>query len=142
MTEWHDAAITAPGAASETAVRDAERALRVRLPIDFLAVAREHQGAAPAPAKVTLPDGSVTGVAHLLHFEDEPGFTNIVARRFPVAEVLDKGIIPFAEDVGGDLFCFNYRQDPERPSVVYWSVDTGAVPLASDFTAFVAALHD
>ena len=142
MIEWHDGAIPAPQPASDGAVRDAERALRVRLPVDFLEVARVHQGAAPVPARIDLPDGAVTSVVHLLHFADVPGFTNITARIFPVAGVIDKGVIPFAEDVGGDLFCFNYRETPETPSVAYWSVDTGLLPLAPNFTKFVEMLHD
>lgn len=139
---WRDSLIVDPPAASDAAVREAERSLRVGLPADFLEVARVHQGATPVPAKVTLPDGAVTSVKNLLHFEDEPGMRNIVHRRFPVLDVLDKGIIPFAEDIGDDLFCFNYRKDPYDPSVVFWSVDTGAVLLAPDFDSFVAMLHD
>ena len=139
---WNDSLIPDPPVADDAAVREAERALRVRLPPEFLAIARTRQGSRPAPGAVTLPDGSVTAVKNLLHFEEEPGIRNIVHRRFPVMSVLAKGIIPFAEDIGDDLFCFNYRKDPYHPSVVFWSVDTGSVHLADDFDAFVAMLHD
>ncbi len=139
---WNDSLIVDPPEASDAAVREAERALRVRLPAEFLAIARLRQGSRPAPNAVTLPDGSVTAVKNLLHFEEEPGIRNIVHRRFPVMDVLAKGIIPFAEDIGDDLFCFNYRKVPDHPSVAYWSVDTGTVHLAGDFDAFVGMLHD
>ena len=139
MVSWQPGDIAEPRPAPDSAVREAERVLRVRLPGDFLAVAAVHQGATPAPAKFDLPDGSISAVAHLLHFE--PGFGNIVTRRFPVEPVLEKGIIPFAEDVGGDLLCFNYRNTPDNPSVVFWSVDGGSVELAPSFTVFVDALH-
>lgn len=142
VVTWHDSLIPNPALASDAAVRNAERALRVRFPADFLAVARVHQGAVPNPADITLPDGAVTAVKNLLHFEDEPGMWNIIARRFPVEGVLEKGVIPFAEDIGDDLFCFNYRQTPDAPTVVFWGVDTGMVPLAASFTEFVALLHD
>src|SRR4051812_25715336 len=138
MVIWNDGVISNPSPASDAAVREAERALRVRFPADFLAVARLHQGAEPTPQKITLPDGAITAVKNLLHFEAEFGTRNIVARRFPVEQVLAKGIIPFAEDIGDDLFCFNYRKTPDTPTVVFWSVDTGVVPLAASFTAFVA----
>ena len=114
MVTWKDDLIPNPAPASDEAVRRAERALRVRFPADFLAVARARQGAAPVPNGITLPDGSVTGVHHLLHFAEEPAMRNIVARRFPVEGVLPKGVIPFAEDIGGDLFCFNHRKNPRR----------------------------
>ncbi|MFC5063590.1 SMI1/KNR4 family protein [Actinomycetospora atypica] len=126
--------------AGDAVVREHEDRLRVDLPRDFLAVAQHRQGAAPHPAKVTLPDGSATAVARLLHFGE--GFGNIVTRGFPLEGVLDKGVIPFAEDVGGDVFCFSFREDYDRPPVVFWTVDHGAVRLADDFTAFVAMLHD
>ncbi len=142
MVTWRDGAIPNPRAASDDAVRNAEKALRVPLPADFLAVARTRQGAAPEPAGVDLPNGFRTDVDCLLHFEDSPFVSNILAARFPVLKVLPKGVIPFARDVGGDLFCFNYREDYDAPSVVFWSVDTGMVPLAANFTGFLAMLHD
>ncbi len=142
MVTWQAGVSPNPSVASDAAVRAAERALRIRFPADLLAVARVQQGAVPTPAKITLPDGAVTAVKHLLHFAEEPGMQNIVARQFPVANVLDKGVIPFAEDIGDDLFCFNYRETPDTPSVVFWSVDSGIIPLAASFTEFVALLHE
>jgi len=50
-------------------------------------------------------------------------------------------IIPFAEDTGGDLFCFDYRKSAETPSVVFWSAGTGIIAIAPDFTTFLDALH-
>lgn len=142
MVTWQDGAIASPRPATEDELRAAERALRVPFPADFRAVAQAHPGAAPVPAKVDLPDGSVTSVAHLLHVLPEPGFSNIVGRMFPVAAVLKKGVIPFAEDIGGDLFCFSYRADFDHPPVGYWSVDTGFVRLAASFTEFIDSLHE
>lgn len=129
---------TALPPASDAVVREHEDALRVDLPRDFLAVAQYRQGASPVPAAVTLPNGFVTAVDQLLHFED--GFNNIVTRRFPLESVLEKGVIPFAEDIGGDVYCFSYRDDHDHPPVVFWSVDWGTLPLASSFTTFVDSL--
>lgn len=142
MVDWQDGAIIDPAPATDEQVRAAERALRVRFPADFLAVAQPHPGAAPVPATFDLPDGSSSAVAHLLHFADEPFFTNIVARRFPVEGVIPKGVIPFAEDVGGDLICFDHRTDYDAPPIAFWSVDTGRIRLAGTFTEFVALLRD
>ena len=142
MVTWVDGAIADPSPAADAAVRGAEDALRVDLPPDFLAVARVHQGATPQPDGIALPNGFTTGVAHLLHFEEAPFVSNIVAARFPVAESLDKGVIPFAADIGGGLFCFSYRKDYDHPPVVHWSADWGELPLAASFTDFVALLRD
>ena len=126
--------------ASDDVVRAHEDVLRVDLPRDFLAIAQRRQGASPEPAGVTLPNGFVTAVDQLLHFEE--GFRNIVTRRFPLETVLDKGVIPFADDIGGGVYCFSYRDDYDRPPVVFWSVGWGALPLAPSFTAFLDTLHD
>lgn len=139
---WVDGAIPNPPPAAKEAVRLAQNQLRVDFPADFLAVAKDHQGAAPQPAKIALPNGFTTAVAHLFHFESTPFISNIVGAWLPVQKVLDKGIIPFAADVGGDLFCFSYRQDYDNPPVVFWGVDFGVVPLAPSFTEFVALLRD
>ena len=138
--EWVDAAILAPEPAAADMVRNAERQLRVRLPLDFLEVAGLRQGARPEPGLIQLPDGSTVSVGCLLHFEQEPFYQNIVARLFPLRGVLQKGIIPFAEDIGGDVSCFNYRKDPEHPTVLYWGVDTGPIHLAESFTDWVGLL--
>ncbi|AGZ45157.1 SMI1/KNR4 family protein [Actinoplanes friuliensis] len=141
MTNWVDGAIDDPRPASDTAVRQAEDELEVSLPSEFLAVARVHQGAAPVPAGIDLPNGFSTAVDHLLHFEDSPFVSNIVAAIFPLLDVLDEGIIPFAADVGGDFFCFDYRADTNHPSIAFWSVDWGVVPLAPNFATFLDMLR-
>ena len=142
MVEWVDALIPQPPQVTPDAIRAAEEQLDVRFPSDFLDVVRVHQGAQPVPNHITIPDFGGTAVAHLLHFQDAPGHTNIVARRFPLDDAMEDGVIPFAEDVGDDLFCFDYRRNPARPSVVFWSVDTGPLHLADSFTDFLDILYE
>ncbi len=76
---WVDGAIADPRPASDTAVRQAQGDLEVDLPSEFLAVAQIQQGAAPVPAGIDLPNGFGTAVDHLLHFEDSPFVSNIIA---------------------------------------------------------------
>ena len=58
---------------------------------------------------------------------------------------LPEGIIPFAEDGGGDQICLDYRQGRRQPRVVYWSheeeKDQSIFPLADSFTEFLAMLE-
>ena len=142
MLTWTDGAIADPAPATDAQVLAAEDALRVDLPSDFLVIARQHQGARPVPSGVRLPNGFGTAVQHLLHFEDAPFASNILAGGFPFEGVLPRGIILFAHDVGGELFCFNYRDNYDAPSVAFWSTDWGLVPLAPSFGAFLELLHD
>jgi hypothetical protein len=142
MVQWIDRVISNPAPARPEVIRAAEDELRVPLPADFMAIAAHHQGAAPEPAGIVLPNGWETAVDCLFHFEDSPFTSNILAAGFPYEGVLDKGIIPFARDTGGDLFCFNYREDYDNPSVVFFSTDTGMLPLAASFTDFIGMLRD
>lgn len=141
MVTWVDGFISGPVPATDAEVRAVEDELRVDLPADFLAVARVHQGARPQPSGIQLPNGFGTAVEGLLHFGDSPFTSNITAAWWARQDGLDKGVIPFALDVGHDVFCFSYREDYDRPPVVFWSVDWGAVPLAPSFTAFLDLLQ-
>jgi hypothetical protein len=135
MVDWVDGAIDDPRPASDAAVRQAQDELEVKLPSEFLAVAQIHQGAAPVPAAIDLPNGFSTAVDHLLHFEDSPFVSNIVAAIFPLLDVLDEGIIPFAADAGGDFW--------RRPSPASWTCcttrDGAAEPGSSCWRALAAA---
>ena len=139
---WEHDLIADPPAASDQAVREAERALGVRFPADFLAVVRHHQGAAPVPDGISLPNGAVTGMKALLHFEAAPAARNIVNRRFFAQDGLPEGVVPFAEDIGDDLFCFDYRQQPDAPTICFCGVGTRPILIAPSLTAFLAMLHD
>ena len=88
-----------------------------------------------------MPGFGGTAVSHLLHFQADHRAA-LVSRIFPVADVLEKGVIPFAEDIGGDLFCFSYRADYDAPPVLFWSASTGPILLAASFADFLAMLRD
>lgn len=141
MVEWVNDTIDAMPPATDAEVAAAEETLGVRFPADYLAVARAHQGAGPVPQRVDLPNGFVVGVDYLLPFSDSAGIHGIVARRFPLEDVIAPTVIPFAEDTGGDLFCFDFGKSASNPPVGFWSTDTGLVELAPDFTSFVASLR-
>ena len=105
-------------------------------------------GRADAPRPVpnglpgfTLPNGFGEGIEHLPHFE-EGSFSSVTGRIFPLQGVLPKGVIPFAEALGGNVLCFNYRGNYDNPTVEFWGVDTGPVPMASSFTDLLSKLHE
>lgn len=142
LVEWVPAAVpSAPRAMAEQVIAAYRAIGHWPFPEDFLDVAAERQGVCPVPGAFDLPNGFTQAVEHLLHFEPD-SFSNIVTRRFPLEAVLDDGVVPFAECLGSDVLCFDFRLDRDAPTVAYWSVDTGLVPLADSFTGFVALLHD
>ncbi len=138
---WIDHAIPDPRPAPEATIRDYERRLRVPFPADYRAVATVRQGARPDPAGIALPGGFGTAVSHLFHFEEQPAFSNIVTAAFPFEGVLEKGWIPFAADIAGDVFCLDYRTDYDRPRVLFWGQGFGPLPLADSFTAWAGMLR-
>jgi hypothetical protein len=59
-------------------------------------------------------------------------------------EQLPDNVFPFAEDAGGAMMCFDFRDDAANPKVVYWVHDSWEPepiqPLASSFTEFLEML--
>jgi cell wall assembly regulator SMI1 len=142
---WYDYLFDNPPKASQESIDKAEKELGVKLPADFLAIATTHQGGTPEPSSFDLPDGTGSSFGSLLHFEEDPFFFNIVVRREPVSDVLPDKVIPFAEDGGGNLLCFDYRETPDHPPVVFWDhehCDDPPQPLASSFTDLLNKLYD
>ena len=138
---WINDQIANPPYASDEAVRVIERQFGVRFPADYLAVARAHQGAAPRPAGFDVEDFGRTAVQYLLHFEEKPPFSNIASRWEMAQDGLAEKVVPFAEEIGGDLVCLDFRENPDAPTVAFWSVDTGEVTIADSFTDFLTKLH-
>jgi hypothetical protein len=58
---------------------------------------------------------------------------------------LPEGLVPFADDGGGDYMCLDYRNKPEAPGVVYWAHERGkhdsVFPLANSFSEFLDILQ-
>ena len=142
---WSDYTLPHPRAACDEAILAAERELGVRLPGDFVAVARVHQGRTPSPAAFTLADGSNSILNDLLHFEPAVSLGNLCQTWRQVRELLPAGVIPFAGDPFGNLLCFDYRASASAPPVLFWAHDEpGAAlqPVAASFTELLERLHD
>lgn len=139
--EWVNRVIDSPPRASDEAVAEAEAELGVRLPPDFVEIARVHQGAIPEPNAIRA-NGVRSRVEHLYHFEERPSLSNIVAAYSIVAERLPRGLVPFAEGLGGDVVCFDYRRDAATPAVAVLLHDGPAQPVvvADSFDAFLKGL--
>ena len=60
----------------------------------------------------------------------------------------EDGLIPFGENGGGDMICFDYRKnkDTDNPPIVIWNHDMGlenrVVFIADNFEEFVNILHE
>lgn len=54
------------------------------------------------------------------------------------------GLLPFADDTGGNLWAFDYRADPASPSIVFidheQDGEAGVTAVASDFSSLLARI--
>lgn len=62
---------------------------------------------------------------------------------------LIEGVYPIADDPFGNAFCFDYRQDPNNPSIVFWNheeafenPEKALTYVCSSFSEFLSNLHE
>lgn len=145
VTAWQDRVWEdAQPEIGEERVAEVETALGVRFPEDYKACVKRFHGGNPRDNAFEFDDpdvgrmGSCLGV--LLSFSrEDPG--NIGERYRRLSPFLPEGVIPFGDDGGGDLMCFQYHgSDP--PTVVYWHHgERSVVPLAPTFSDFIEMLR-
>lgn len=76
----------------------------------------------------------------LLKYDEEPDW--------PVEYLFEDGLIPFGDNGGGDMICFDYRTNraTDNPPVVIWNHDMGleyrVVFIAKNFEEFVNMLYE
>lgn len=107
----------------------------------------------------TFLEFSNGGYSTLNTFRDKTGFQWVIDRFFEITENIDntyhvlfkyqhrwskapKGIVPFAQDGGGNLFCLDLRKEIPAP-IVIWVHDTTGNPIreiAVSFEAFIDSL--
>lgn len=67
---------------------------------------------------------------------------------WPIEYRFEDGLIPFGDNGGGDMICFDYRKDREtdNPPIVIWNHDMGlehrVVFIAPNFEEFINMLHE
>ena len=67
---------------------------------------------------------------------------------WPIEYRFEDGLIPFGDNGGGDMICFDYRHDKttDNPPIVIWNHDMGlkhrVVFVANNFEEFINMLHE
>ena len=67
---------------------------------------------------------------------------------WPIEYRFEEGLIPFGDNGGGDMICFDYRNDKttDNPPIVIWNHDMGlkhrVVFIANNFEEFINMLHE
>lgn len=124
----------------------------LRFPADYLALMRRSNGGIPK-SRVFTVGGNDRMVDRVLSFVPDYrtnknfGWYDVGVVWTQVEDRLGEGVVPFASLFAGDLLCFDFRKNHERPSVVVWDheqSDTGdpvTRTAAESFEGFVRLLR-
>jgi hypothetical protein len=129
-----------------------EAALFLRFPHDYLKVVIPYHGGHPhreSPYIIDLPTQGDTAFQALFSF-DRNSRDYIVRVWGGFFAHLPLHIIPFADDGGGNLFAFDFRESRDAPTVVFVDHEVlneqgflNVVSLSTTFSEFVAGMrHD
>lgn len=100
-------------------IKKVEEIFGVCFPEDYANCVQLYHGAKARPNGLDL-NGNIRVFAMLLSFSDDSVY-NIVKAYFDSKDRFKEGIFPFACDPSGNYFCFDYREDKNNPSIVFWS---------------------
>ncbi|MCX7568687.1 SMI1/KNR4 family protein [Tumebacillus sp. DT12] len=100
-------------------IRKVEQELGVGFPTDYVECVLVNDGGRPRPNEVQLPSGHEVVFGVLLSFAEDDSNSLIESYRI-LEERLPTGVVPFADDPSGNCFCFDFSQDKDNPSIVFW----------------------
>ncbi|WML33909.1 SMI1/KNR4 family protein [Clostridium sp. OS1-26] len=101
-----------------------------QFPNDYVSCALLYHGASAIPYCIDV-NNRERFFANLLSFSDE-SVDNIIEIYNNCKERLKNGIVPFACDPSGNLFCFDYRNDKKNPSIIFLNYELSVN--ASDYS--------
>lgn len=144
------------GSVAMSVVRHLERKLQIKLPRLYVTFITAHNGACilsrifdyndPNRCRESSDSVAFTNAETIadkvksLQSAEEPDWD--VKYRF------EDGLIPFGDNGGGDMICFDYRTNrtTDDPPIVIWNHDMGlehrVVFIANNFEEFVNMLHE
>lgn len=120
-----------------------ERQWGVSLPDEYKSIVSIHQGMTPNPHIIDIGRGDSSICAFLTISEDES--SRVYSMRD--AHTLLKphtpaGVYPFALTGSGEYVCFDYRDAPRQPRIVFVTVEMDIYLIANSFSEFLEKLHD
>lgn len=131
---------------TDNEIKQVEQYFNIKLPNDFIECVKKYDGGYPRPKVFDIPglDESTFNDLLTLHIDDK---YSIVQRHENIKDRLVDGIYPFASDSFGNFLCFDYRNNPESPTVVFWEheeedIEKAIYPVCSSFTELLNSLRD
>ena len=127
-------------------VGEIEKYFGIKFPKDYIECILANDGGHPS-RNVFFVNDKEESINNLLTVTDNK-YSGIINVAQQVSDRLEDKIIPFGRDAGGNLICFDYRNNMP-PSVVFWDhekafleTDNAIVKIADTFTQFLNNLQE
>ncbi len=131
---------------TDNEIKKVEQYFNIKLPNDFIECVKKYDGGYPRPKvfDISGQDESTFNDLLTLHIDDK---YSIVQRYENIKEWLVDRVYPFASDSFGNFLCFDYRNNPESPTIVFWDheeedIEKAIYPVCSTFTELLDSLRD
>ncbi len=142
-TSWEPYVWNAPHPAAPGEFEVVERQWGVSLPDEYKSVASIHQGMTPNPHIIDIGRGDSSICAFLTISEDESSRVYSIRDAHSLLKThTPPGVYPFALTGSGEYICFDYRDAPSQPRIVFVTVEMDIYPIANSFSEFLEKLHD
>lgn len=134
-------------ALSDDEITQVEEKLGINFPKDYLEVVMKNDGGFPDP-NVFFMNSNEESFNNLINLKVDAEY-NIFKTMDMVKDRLVDGIVPFGDDPGGNLICFDYRSSDE-PTVVFWDheiagggdLEKAITFVCNSFTDLLDMLHE
>jgi cell wall assembly regulator SMI1 len=130
---------------AEQRIENLEAALGVSLPAAYRAFLRSHREEPSRPVQVVSTNPDYWDVSSIFEIGDAESYLQVDNCHALVGDVLPDGMLPVAEDQGGNLYLLDCRTGPSTGAVYWWDheqeLGEDRVELvATSFPEFLAVL--
>ncbi|PEE11070.1 SMI1/KNR4 family protein [Bacillus cereus] len=127
-------------------IQKVEHYFNIKFPMDFVECVKKYDSGYPRPKIFDVPGQNKNVFSKLLTFDLESR-NSIIQVYDDIKDRLANKVYPFGKDSFGNHLCFDYRSNPESPTVVFWeheeeNIEEAIYPVCSTFTELLASLRD
>jgi cell wall assembly regulator SMI1 len=127
-------------------IQKVEQYFNIKFPMDFVECVKRYDSGYPRPKIFDVPEQDENVFSKLLTFDLESR-NSIIQVYDDIKDRLPNKVYPFGKDSFGNHLCFDYRSNPESPTVVFWDheeedMEKAIYPVCSTFTELLASLRD
>lgn len=129
-----------------------ENKIGVKLPLHYLNLMMQHNGGMVTYSNFTYFDKykkseEIGSIGCMLHLKwNEYPYDSILGLCLNPPEFFPRDLVPFADDGGGNLTCFDYRRTKKNPPIVFWVHDDPEGEdlhfIANNFEEFINMLYE